>query len=117
MFFSGLRERSRGPGPGYGGVSGHSLVCILYAKQRGGRHWKEVGRTGTARNPIDPEWDKTFQVEYFFEEKQVRSFLSQTLCFKTIHQQTHFKRGRGESKNACFHVFMLVKNTQKATHL
>ena len=70
FFFSGLRERNRG-GAGYGGVAGHNLVCILYAKQRGGRHWKEVGRTGTARNHIDPEWDKTFQVEYFFEEKQV----------------------------------------------
>ena len=75
VFFSGLRERNRG-GPGYGGVAGHNLVCILYAKQRGGRHWKEVGRTGTARNHIDPEWDKTFQVEYFFEEKQVWSIRS-----------------------------------------
>jgi hypothetical protein len=29
-----------------------------------------VGRTEKIENSLDPEWTKTFEIEYFFEEKQ-----------------------------------------------
>ena len=63
-FFRGLRERdlfSRTTNP----------VCVLYMKSRGSRQWKEVGRTEKVENSLDPEWTKTFEIEYYFEEKQV----------------------------------------------
>ena len=40
-------------------------------KARGGRNWKEVGRTELLENTLDPEWSKTFLLDYYFEEKQV----------------------------------------------
>ena len=30
-----------------------------------------MGRTEKIENTFDPEWTKTFEIEYFFEEKQV----------------------------------------------
>lgn len=85
---SGLLERGggrnghRGGSGGYTGNSSHSsLVCILYVRQRDGRHWKEVGRTEPASGQgghggpgLQSDWDKTFQLEYFFEEKQYLRF-------------------------------------------
>ncbi len=62
--FSGLRERDR-----FSRTT--TPVCILYVKSRGSRQWKEVGRTEKIENTLDPEWTKTFEIEYFFEEKQV----------------------------------------------
>merc|ERR1712029_620029 len=72
------------PGGPPGAPPGHNLVCILYVKQRGGRHWKEVGRTEPARNPVEPEWEKTFQLEYFFEEKQAKSSSAKYAQFKSM---------------------------------
>ena len=64
FFSSGLRERDR--------FSRTTIpVCVLYIKSRGSRAWKEVGRTEKIENTFDPEWTKTFEIEYFFEEKQV----------------------------------------------
>ena len=64
FFSSGLRERDR--------FSRTTIpVCVLYIKSRGRRAWKEVGRTEKIENTFDPEWTKTFEIEYFFEEKQV----------------------------------------------
>ena len=61
---SGLRERSRFTWTPH-------VTCILYMKVRGGRNWKEVGRTELLENTLDPEWSKTFLLDYYFEEKQV----------------------------------------------
>ena len=50
-------------------------------KSRGGRTWKEIGRTELLENTLDPEWSKAFLLDYYFEEKQVSKltyfFLSQ----------------------------------------
>ena len=40
-------------------------------KSRGGRTWKEIGRTELLENTLDPEWSKAFLLDYYFEEKQV----------------------------------------------
>ena len=40
-------------------------------KSRGGRTWKEMGRTELIENTLEPEWSKTFLLDYYFEEKQV----------------------------------------------
>ena len=59
----GLRERDRF-------ARTTNPVCILHVKSRGSRQWKEVGRTEKVENSLDPEWTKTFEIEYYFEEKQ-----------------------------------------------
>ena len=43
-------------------------------KSRGGRTWKEIGRTELLENTLDPEWSKAFLLDYYFEEKQVSEF-------------------------------------------
>ena len=43
-------------------------------KSRGGRTWKEIGRTELLENTLDPEWSKAFLLDYYFEEKQVSQF-------------------------------------------
>ena len=64
-FFSGLRERTRFSWT-------PRVACIVYMKSRGGRTWKEMGRTELIENTLEPEWSKTFLLDYYFEEKQVR---------------------------------------------
>jgi len=63
----GLRERTRfswSP----------RVACIVYMKSRGGRTWKEMGRTELIENTLEPEWSKTFLLDYYFEEKQCIKF-------------------------------------------
>ena len=35
-----------------------------------------MGRTELIENSLDPEWSKTFLLDYYFEEKQVRFIFS-----------------------------------------
>ena len=71
----GLRERDRF-------ARTTNPVCILHVKSRGSRQWKEVGRTEKVENSLDPEWTKTFEIEYFFEEKQASQIFKQNVCRK-----------------------------------
>ena len=55
-------------------------------KSRGGRTWKEIGRTELLENTLDPEWSKTFLLDYYFEEKQVRHIYFLTyICLRAIY--------------------------------
>eukprot|EP00095_Tigriopus_kingsejongensis_P004018 snap_masked-scaffold5_size1054832-processed-gene-1.6 protein:Tk04018 transcript:snap_masked-scaffold5_size1054832-processed-gene-1.6-mRNA-1 annotation:"PREDICTED: copine-9-like" len=45
-------------------------VCIIFIKSRGSRQWKRLGRTEMVKNESNPEWAKTFLVDFYFEEKQ-----------------------------------------------
>ena len=67
LCFSGLRERNR-----FNRSS--NIACIIHMKSRGGRTWKEIGRTELLENTLDPEWSKAFLLDYYFEEKQVSEF-------------------------------------------
>ena len=67
LLISGLRERSRF-------TYSSNVVAVIHMKSRGGRTWKEIGRTEILENTLDPEWSKTFLLDYYFEEKQVRKY-------------------------------------------
>ena len=71
---SGLRERTRFTWTPH-------VACIVSMKSRGGRSWKELGRTELIENSLDPEWSKTFLLDYYFEEKQVRKTIYNLFIF------------------------------------
>ena len=63
-------------------------------KVRGGRNWKEVGRTELLENTLDPEWSKTFLLDYYFEEKQVsrkifRNGMPPNITYSFLHSVSH----------------------------
>ena len=39
-------------------------------------HWVEEGRTESVKNTGDPEWQKTFNLKYYFHQKQVEFWYS-----------------------------------------
>ena len=79
---SGLRERDR-----FSRTT--TPVCVLYIKSRGSRTWKEVGRTEKIENSLDPEWTKTFEIEYFFEEKQVSRYVQKAILLFSYYCLKH----------------------------
>lgn len=67
-------------------------VCIVYMKSRATRNWKAIGKTEMLKNTNDPEWAKTFIINYFFEEKQVIKRVSSPLMhWQQISRWKHFK--------------------------
>ena len=64
LFSRGIRELDHFSRP--------DPVCFLYIKNRGNRQWKKVGRTEMIKNELEPEWARTFLLDYYFHEKQVR---------------------------------------------
>eukprot|EP00094_Tigriopus_californicus_P005011 TCALIF_04825-PA protein Name:"Similar to Gusb Beta-glucuronidase (Mus musculus)" AED:0.10 eAED:0.10 QI:0/0/0/0.71/1/1/7/0/1725 len=47
--------------------------CVLF-EQSGNQEWRELGRTETLRDCLDPVWQTKFVVDYRFEERQVLKF-------------------------------------------
>jgi len=49
-------------------------MCVLYTKCGIRGHWVEEGRTESVKNTGDPEWQKTFNLKYYFHQKQSLRF-------------------------------------------
>merc|ERR1711962_1586226 len=45
-------------------------MCVLYRKCGVRGEWEEVGRTETLENPLDPEWQTSFTLDYYFHHLQ-----------------------------------------------
>jgi len=49
-------------------------MCVLYTKCGIRGHWVEEGRTESVKNTGDPEWEKSFNLKYYFHQKQSLRF-------------------------------------------
>jgi len=49
-------------------------MCVLYTKCGIRGHWVEEGRTESVKNTGDPEWQKSFNLKYYFHQKQSLRF-------------------------------------------
>ena len=49
-----------------------------------------MGRTEKIENTFDPEWTKTFEIEYFFEEKQVGQIYLYEVLFLSHFSQVQW---------------------------
>ena len=47
-------------------------LCVLYAKNVASGALFELGRTEQIKNNLNPVWTKRFEIDYRFEERQVR---------------------------------------------
>jgi len=63
---SDLRVRDR--------LSHSDPMCVVYMKCGVRGNWTEVGRTETVSNTGDPEWVKSFNINFHFHEKQELRF-------------------------------------------
>ena len=45
-------------------------VCVLFMKHH--NSWQEIGRTEMIKDTVNPQWVKRFEVDYRFEERQVK---------------------------------------------
>uniref|UniRef100_A0A914USU4 Copine-3 n=1 Tax=Plectus sambesii TaxID=2011161 RepID=A0A914USU4_9BILA len=49
-------------------------ICILYIEDPIAKKWLEYGRTERIDNNLNPDFLKRFEIDYFFEEKQLMRF-------------------------------------------
>jgi len=49
-------------------------LCVLYSKSGIRGDWVEEGRTESVKNTGDPEWQKSFNLKYYFHQKQSLRF-------------------------------------------
>ncbi|XP_042231401.1 copine-8-like isoform X2 [Homarus americanus] len=62
----GLRDRDT--------LSKSDPLCIIYMKETGNDRYHEVGRTEMIKDCLNPQWVRTIEVEYRFEERQMIRF-------------------------------------------
>ena len=51
-------------------------VCVLCIKRPGEHNWIQFAKTEIIRDNLNPNWVKKFEMDYKFEERQVRIYLS-----------------------------------------
>ncbi|XP_064633695.1 copine-8-like isoform X2 [Lineus longissimus] len=49
-------------------------LCVLYAKEMGVERWREMGRTESIKDTLNPDFVKKFVMDYHFEESQKLRF-------------------------------------------
>jgi len=49
-------------------------LCIMYQKVGNTEQWAEVGRTEMLKNTLNPSWKTKFNVDYYFEQRQMVRF-------------------------------------------
>ena len=79
--------------------------CVFFMKNTFTREMKEIGRTETIKDTLNPTWTKTFLVDYHMEERQVTTYLHIKLflkCLNTIDD----KKWSNLSLFPPFHIFM-----------
>ena len=52
--------------------------------------WVEEGRTESVKNTGDPEWQKSFNLKYYFHQKQVRFLLQEYPQFRSLKYHKMF---------------------------
>jgi len=50
-------------------------MCVVFRKCGVRGEWEEVGRTETLENTLDPEWQTSFTLDYFFHQTQNLRFV------------------------------------------
>ncbi|KAF6031304.1 CPNE9 [Bugula neritina] len=49
-------------------------MCVVFTKQFASDRWRELGRTETIWDNLNPDFVKKFELDYYFEEKQILKF-------------------------------------------
>ncbi|TRY79566.1 hypothetical protein TCAL_14816 [Tigriopus californicus] len=95
-------------------------VCLVFIKSRGSRQWKPLGRTEMLKNETNPEWVKTFLVDFYFEEKQVwvvfilNSLLGSLIMFTVVSDKI---RGLLEHMDSLCMVVQLIMHETLGTRI
>lgn len=64
-------------------------VCVFYVQDKRTKKYIEYGRTETISNSLDPQWTKTFFIDYRFEERQGLKFVIFDSDCDSSHVQDH----------------------------
>ncbi|KAL1420745.1 hypothetical protein MTO96_004476 [Rhipicephalus appendiculatus] len=68
-------------------------MCVLFMKESDSDNWREVGRTETVDNCLNPDFVTKFLVDYYFEERQQLLFKLYDIDSPSVDLQNHVSRG------------------------
>ncbi|KAH8032505.1 hypothetical protein HPB51_025958 [Rhipicephalus microplus] len=64
-------------------------MCVLFMRECDSDNWREVGRTETVENCLNPDFVTKFLVDYYFEERQQLLFKLYDIDSPSVDLQNH----------------------------